>query len=92
MNLDDGVIASFVHVSLNELAKVFIPKKLKPFPIQLKSKTHPMAHPTNIKKLNLLNEPNIEHNNDDETQEQSSKKDEMEVKEEHEEEGMCKRA
>jgi hypothetical protein len=47
MNLDDGVNASFVCVSLNELAKVSTPKKLKPSPIQLKSKTHPMVHPTN---------------------------------------------
>lgn len=50
-----------------------------------------MAHPTSKEELKLLEEPNIEHNNDDETQEKNSKKDEIEVKEEHEEEGMCKR-
>jgi hypothetical protein len=47
-----------------------------------------MAHPTSKK---VFKEPNIEHNNDDETQEESFRKDEIEVEEEHEEEGMCKR-
>lgn len=75
----------------NELAKVSIPKKLKPFPIQLKSKTHLMAHPISKKELKLSEEPNIKHSNDDETWEESSRKDEMEVKKEHEEKGMCKR-
>jgi hypothetical protein len=41
--------------------------------------------------LKLSKEPNIEHNNDDEIQEKNSIKDEMEVEEEHEEEGTCKR-
>jgi hypothetical protein len=50
-----------------------------------------MAHPTSKEELKLLEEPNIEHNNDDEIQEESYRKDEMEVEEEHEEEGMCKR-
>jgi hypothetical protein len=51
MNLNDEINASFVCVSLNELAKASTPKKLKPFPIQLKSKTHQMVHSTRKKEL-----------------------------------------
>jgi len=65
---------------------VFIPKKLKHSPIQLKPKVHPRAHPINNCFLKLLEEPRIEHNNDDETQEEISKKDEMEVEEEQKQE------
>jgi hypothetical protein len=40
----------------------------------------------NIFFLKLLEEPRIEHSNDDETQEESSKKDEMELEEEQKQE------
>jgi len=50
-----------------------------------------MVHPTSKEELKLLEEPNIEHNNDDEIQKESSRKDEMEVEEEHADEGISKR-
>jgi hypothetical protein len=61
---------------------VSILEKLKHSPIQLKPKVHPRAHPMNKCFLKLLEESRIEHSNDDETQKESSKKDEMEVEEE----------